>query len=79
MTLVSGSLGRGLSILFYSKITLCEYLVLTFYLGICFDDGSSPGGLLVGTDSHTPNAAGIAMLGIGGKILFANDNHLSDE
>ena len=25
----------------------------------------SPGGLLVGTDSHTPNAAGMAMLGIG--------------
>lgn len=27
--------------------------------------GYSPGGLLVGTDSHTPNAAGMAMLGIG--------------
>jgi aconitate hydratase len=26
---------------------------------------NSPGGLLVGTDSHTPNAAGMAMLGIG--------------
>jgi aconitate hydratase len=25
----------------------------------------SPGGLLVGTDSHTPNAAGMAMLGVG--------------
>jgi aconitate hydratase len=25
----------------------------------------SPGGLIAGTDSHTPNAAGMAMLGIG--------------
>ena len=30
-----------------------------------FSNLSSPGGLLVGTDSHTPNAAGMAMLGIG--------------
>lgn len=25
----------------------------------------SPGGLIIGTDSHTPNAGGIGMLGIG--------------
>lgn len=25
----------------------------------------SPGGLIIGTDSHTPNAGGLGMLGIG--------------
>lgn len=32
---------------------------------ILFEKYTFPGGLLVGTDSHTPNAAGMAMLGIG--------------
>ncbi|KAH9210364.1 aconitase/homoaconitase, partial [Leptodontidium sp. 2 PMI_412] len=32
---------------------------------ILFENYTFPGGLLVGTDSHTPNAAGMAMLGIG--------------
>ena len=29
------------------------------------DHGCSPGGLIIGTDSHTPNAGGMGMLGIG--------------
>ncbi|OBT73691.1 hypothetical protein VF21_06217 [Pseudogymnoascus sp. 05NY08] len=32
---------------------------------ILFENYTFPGGLLVGTDSHTPNAAGMAMLGVG--------------
>ncbi|KIM92802.1 hypothetical protein OIDMADRAFT_62197 [Oidiodendron maius Zn] len=32
---------------------------------VLFENYAFPGGLLVGTDSHTPNAAGMAMLGIG--------------
>ncbi|KAG4412956.1 hypothetical protein IFR04_013906 [Cadophora malorum] len=32
---------------------------------ILFEKYTFPGGLLMGTDSHTPNAAGMAMLGIG--------------
>lgn len=28
-------------------------------------DQISPGGLMIGTDSHTPNAGGMGMLGIG--------------
>ncbi|KAG4433666.1 hypothetical protein IFR05_010854 [Cadophora sp. M221] len=32
---------------------------------ILFENYTFPGGLLVGTDSHTPNAVGVAMLGIG--------------
>ncbi|KAF2137190.1 uncharacterized protein K452DRAFT_278801 [Aplosporella prunicola CBS 121167] len=32
---------------------------------IIFENYAFPGGLIIGTDSHTPNAGGMAMLGIG--------------
>jgi aconitate hydratase len=30
-----------------------------------FENYAVPGGLVIGTDSHTPNAGGMAMLGVG--------------
>lgn len=30
-----------------------------------FENYAFPGGLIIGTDSHTPNAGGMGMLGIG--------------
>ncbi|KAL3478843.1 aconitase family-domain-containing protein [Aspergillus californicus] len=32
---------------------------------VIFENYATPGGLIVGTDSHTPNAGGLGMLGIG--------------
>ncbi len=50
----------------FLRTTPCQ---CCFLLPSCLDgsqtDFDSPGGLLVGTDSHTPNAGGLGMLGIG--------------
>jgi homoaconitase/3-isopropylmalate dehydratase large subunit len=54
---VSGDLVLELFIKLCSKIMPCT----KFYDGT--DD--SPGGLMIGTDSHTPNGGGLGMLAIG--------------
>lgn len=38
---------------------------------ILFEHYAFPGGLMIGTDSHTPNAGGMSMIGIGvGRLIF---------
>lgn len=56
-TLASGDPALESFIRLSSKIMLCT--TLRYYI----DD--SPGGLMIGTDSHTPNAGGLGMLAIG--------------
>lgn len=59
-----GSESQGLESFIPSclRIMLCEFPIDIL---VCFTDSFSPGGLLVGTGFHTPNATGMAMLGIG--------------
>jgi aconitase A len=38
---------------------------LTAILSGCSEQYAYPGGFMIGTDSHTPNAAGLGMLAIG--------------
>ena len=64
MALGFGSPGRGLSILLSLRTMRCKSVVATSSARI-EANLRSPGGLIIGTDSHTPNAGGMGMLGVG--------------
>lgn len=54
----------------YSRSTRLENLLLTmfacfFSFQIILENYAFPGGLMIGTDSHTPNAGGLGMIAVG--------------
>lgn len=65
MGLGFGSPGRGSSIRSSSKTMHCEFVRHSAWGSWAKADLKSPGGLIIGTDSHTPNAGGMGMLGVG--------------
>ena len=76
MGLGFGSLGRGSFIRLSLRTMLCEFsfgVVLARGLGKSWYFVTSPGGLIIGTDSHALNAGGMGMLGIGGGGADAVD------
>lgn len=44
---------------------LFSLLFFLFFLKIVLENYAFPGGLMIGTDSHTPNAGGLGMCAIG--------------
>jgi hypothetical protein len=64
MGLGFGSRDRGSFILLFLRTMRCKSVTLCLFGGVQADL-RSPGGLIIGTDSHTPNAGGMGMLGVG--------------
>jgi aconitate hydratase len=60
----SGSLVLALFTRLSWRTTPCELQLFVVKLVILLTL-RSPGGLIIGTDSHTPNAGGMGMLGVG--------------
>jgi aconitate hydratase len=61
-----GNRAPALSTLLFLRITPCKRLSFSELMSIITDiQIERPGGLLIGTDSHSPNAGGLGMMGIG--------------